>query len=187
MNRPPTCHQLQTPLGEACYLLNAEGCLLAFGWAKQHGRMARLLEGLAGSEGALPLAPDKLAPDKSGIRSRLQRYFEGDLCALGGIKTAARGTEFQRSVWGALRTIAVGETRTYGEIAKQIGNPAAVRAVGLANGANPISVVVPCHRVIGADGSLTGFGAGVERKRWLLEHEGAAAVADAQLALPAAG
>ena len=81
------------------------------------------------------------------------------------------GTPFQRSVWNALRTIPYGETRSYGEIAEQIGSPNAFRAVGLANGHNPIAVIVPCHRVIGANGSLTGFGGGLERKSALLELE----------------
>ena len=85
------------------------------------------------------------------------------------------GTEFQRDVWAALRTIPAGQTRTYGELAKQINRPAAVRAVGMTNGANPIGIVVPCHRVIGANGTLTGYAGGLERKRWLLEHEGALA------------
>ncbi len=84
------------------------------------------------------------------------------------------GTPFQRRVWAALTHIPAGETRSYGAQATQIGRPSAVRAVGLANGQNPIGLVVPCHRVIGADGSLTGYGGGIERKRWLLRHEGAA-------------
>ena len=82
------------------------------------------------------------------------------------------GTEFQRRAWRMLMEIPYGQTRSYGEQAKRIGNPNASRAVGLANGRNPIPIVVPCHRVIGADGSLTGFGGGIERKRWLLAHEG---------------
>ena len=82
------------------------------------------------------------------------------------------GTPFQRAVWRALREIPCGETRSYGEIARRIGRPKAVRAVGLANGANPIGIVVPCHRVIGSNGTLTGYGGGIERKRWLLAHEG---------------
>jgi methylated-DNA-[protein]-cysteine S-methyltransferase len=85
------------------------------------------------------------------------------------------GTDFQRTVWQALRRIPCGTTISYGELARRIGRPAAVRAVGLANGANPVGVVVPCHRVIGADGSLTGYGGGIERKRWLLAHERASA------------
>jgi methylated-DNA-[protein]-cysteine S-methyltransferase len=99
------------------------------------------------------------------------RYFGGDMGALAGIATQCGGTAFQRSVWAALCTIEAGATRSYGAIAQQIGRAAAIRAVGAANGANPIGIVVPCHRVIGADGTLTGFGGGLERKQWLLEHE----------------
>jgi methylated-DNA-[protein]-cysteine S-methyltransferase len=83
------------------------------------------------------------------------------------------GTSFQRSVWAALRTIRCGETTSYGRLAAMLGRPKAMRAVGMANGSNPVSIIVPCHRVIGADSSLTGYGGGVERKRWLLQHEGA--------------
>ena len=101
---------------------------------------------------------------------QLSAYFDGSLRVF-SVPLAFEGTPFQRSVWQALLTIPYGETRTYGEIARQIGNPAAVRAVGAANGRNPISIIVPCHRVIGADGSLTGYGGGVEAKRWLLGHE----------------
>ena len=81
------------------------------------------------------------------------------------------GTPFQRKVWSALRDIGVGRTASYSEVAKAVGSPSAVRAVGAANGANPIPIVIPCHRVIGADGSLCGYGGGLERKRWLLRHE----------------
>lgn len=101
---------------------------------------------------------------------QLSAYFAGELRHF-ELRLEFDGTPFQRSVWGALRTIPYGETRTYGEIARQIGNPTASRAVGLANGHNPIAVIVPCHRVIGANGSLTGFGGGLERKRALLELE----------------
>jgi methylated-DNA-[protein]-cysteine S-methyltransferase len=82
-----------------------------------------------------------------------------------------RGTEFQRRVWDSLRTIPYGDTMSYAELARRIDHPKAVRAVGAANGRNPLMIIVPCHRVIGADGSLTGFGGGIERKRWLLDHE----------------
>jgi methylated-DNA-[protein]-cysteine S-methyltransferase len=91
--------------------------------------------------------------------------------ALDTLKTATGGTEFQRTVWAALRAIPAGETRSYGQLAAAIGKPRAVRAAGLANGQNPIAVIVPCHRVIGANGTLTGYAGGVERKRWLLAHE----------------
>ena len=93
--------------------------------------------------------------------------------ALADLPTAANGTVFQRTVWDALRRIPVGKTISYGDLAIQIGRPTATRAVGLANGANPIAIVVPCHRVIGANASLTGYGGGLERKRWLLAHESA--------------
>ncbi len=89
--------------------------------------------------------------------------------------TATDGTDFQRAVWRELRRIPSGKTISYAELAKRIGRPKAVRAVGLANRSNPISIVVPCHRVIGSDGSLTGYGGGMERKDWLLRHEGALA------------
>ena len=114
---------------------------------------------------------DGCAPD--AIRSGLETYFAGDLGALTKIRWRTGGTAFQRSVWTALCTIPVGETVSYRRLAERIGKPKAMRAVGLANGANPIGIVVPCHRVIGSDGSLTGYGGGLDRKQWLLSHEGA--------------
>lgn len=104
-------------------------------------------------------------------RRQLGEYFAGARREF-ALPLAAQGTPFQQKVWQALRQIRYGETQSYGEVAARIRNPAASRAVGLANGRNPIAVVVPCHRVIGANGSLTGFGGGLARKRWLLEHEG---------------
>ncbi|MBN8730270.1 MAG: methylated-DNA--[protein]-cysteine S-methyltransferase [Acidobacteria bacterium] len=109
----------------------------------------------------------------AAVRRQLDAYFSGTLRRF-DIPLAPRGTEFQLAVWEALTHIPYGETITYSDLAIRIGNPAAVRAVGAANGANPIPIVVPCHRVIGADGSLTGFGGGLDTKRWLLRHEGAA-------------
>ncbi|MBV9420583.1 MAG: methylated-DNA--[protein]-cysteine S-methyltransferase [Alphaproteobacteria bacterium] len=106
-----------------------------------------------------------------GVSAKLKRYFAGDIGALDAIETTAQGTDFQRACWKNLRKIPAGTTTTYGALAKKVGKPAAMRAVGLANGANPIAIVVPCHRVIGSDGSLTGYGGGLERKRWLLDHE----------------
>ena len=103
-------------------------------------------------------------------RMQLQAYFAGELRDF-ELPLAARGTPFQQGVWRALRDIPYGETISYGELARRIGQPAAARAVGLANGRNPIAIVVPCHRVIGANGSLTGYGGGLARKRWLLAHE----------------
>jgi methylated-DNA-[protein]-cysteine S-methyltransferase len=111
----------------------------------------------------------------SSLRDAFAAYFAGDLGAIDGVEVATAGTPFQREVWAALRTIRVGTTMSYSALARQIGRPKAVRAVGAANGSNPVSIVVPCHRVIGADASLTGYGGGIERKRWLLEHEGVVA------------
>jgi methylated-DNA-[protein]-cysteine S-methyltransferase len=102
---------------------------------------------------------------------QLEEYFAGKRRDF-DLPLRLNGTEFQQRVWRALTKIPYGETWSYGELAKRIGNPNASRAVGLANGRNPISILVPCHRVIGADGSLTGYGGGVERKQWLLAHEG---------------
>jgi methylated-DNA-[protein]-cysteine S-methyltransferase len=102
--------------------------------------------------------------------AQLEQYFAGERSEF-GLRLDMRGTQFQRDVWDALLTVPYGETRSYGEIAKQIGRPHRARAVGAANGNNPISIIVPCHRVIGADGSLTGYGGGLDRKRFLLDHE----------------
>jgi methylated-DNA-[protein]-cysteine S-methyltransferase len=103
-------------------------------------------------------------------RTQLREYFDGERTEF-DLPLAAKGTEFQKRVWAQLRRIPYGTTISYGELARRIDQPAAVRAVGRANGQNPISVIIPCHRVIGADGSLTGFGGGLDRKRTLLELE----------------
>jgi methylated-DNA-[protein]-cysteine S-methyltransferase len=102
--------------------------------------------------------------------SQLAAYFAGELTEF-DLRLAPSGTEFQRRVWAGLQTIPYGETTSYGELAAQLGNAGASRAVGLANGRNPIGIVIPCHRVIGSDGRLTGYGGGLDRKRWLLDHE----------------
>jgi methylated-DNA-[protein]-cysteine S-methyltransferase len=109
-----------------------------------------------------------------GISARLRAYFAGDLHAVDDIPVDNGGTKFQESVWTALRRIPPGTTMTYGALASRLGVPQANRAVGAANGQNPSSIVVPCHRLVGADGTLTGYSGGLERKRWLLAHEGAA-------------
>ena len=113
--------------------------------------------------------------DPHGYSTRISKYFAGDLDALDAIAVHPRGTAFQQAVWKALRTIRAGRTQSYAGIAQQIGRPTAVRAVGMANGQNPIPLVLPCHRVIGSNGTLTGYGGGLHRKQWLLEHEGAIA------------
>ncbi len=109
--------------------------------------------------------------DPSGLSSAIRAYFKGDIFILDKLPVIFAGTPFQVKVWKALRRIPGGVTTSYGALAKKIGEPKAVRAVGLANGANPVGVVVPCHRVIGSDGSLTGYGGGLPRKKWLLAHE----------------
>ena len=104
-------------------------------------------------------------------RRQLVAYFAGRLRAF-DLPLAPNGTEFQRRVWAELTKIPFGTTTSYAALARRVSNAAAVRAVGAANGRNPIPIIVPCHRVVGSDGSLTGFGGGLHRKRWLLEHEG---------------
>ena len=160
--------RIPTPAGEALVMWDAAGFLRVFDWTGYEPRMQRLL---ARHYGAVTPKTER-APEH--LRKPLAAYFEGDLASIDTIDCATGGTPFQRAVWKALRDIPAGRTESYGQLAARIGKPAAVRAVGLANGANPIGLVVPCHRVIGANGSLTGYGGGIERKRWLLNHEGAA-------------
>lgn len=111
-------------------------------------------------------------PAPASARRALDAYFEGDLTAIDDVQVATGGTPFQRTVWAALRRILAGRTTSYAALAATIGRPSAMRAVGLANGSNPVAIIVPCHRVIGADHSLAGYAGGLPRKRWLLEHEG---------------
>jgi methylated-DNA-[protein]-cysteine S-methyltransferase len=144
-----------------------EGHLRATFWTDHEEDLQRVLRRhYAGS-------PVELRPEHNphGLTDAIARYFAGELHAIDTLPVKTAGTPFQRDVWGALREIPCGTTISYGQLAARLGRPAAVRAVGLANGANPIGVVVPCHRVIGANGWLTGYGGGIERKRWLLDHE----------------
>jgi methylated-DNA-[protein]-cysteine S-methyltransferase len=142
----------------------------AFDWEDYEERLRRLMDRYYGT-GGVTLIEGRVP---ASVRKALDLYFAGRLDALDTIPVKTGGTDFQREVWAALRTIPAGRTLSYGGLAEQIGRPKAVRAVGLANGSNPIGLIVPCHRVIGADGSLTGYGGGIERKRWLLAHEQAA-------------
>jgi methylated-DNA-[protein]-cysteine S-methyltransferase len=158
--------QLKTPIGVALLVTDADGALRALDWEDYEPRMKALLRL---QYGAVTLG-DARAPDD--IKTALTEYFQGDLDRLNTIKWRVAGTPFQRKVWTALPTIRHGTTMSYGALAAKLDMPKAIRAVGHANGANPISVVVPCHRLIGANGSLTGYGGGIERKRWLLAHEG---------------
>ena len=116
-------------------------------------------------------APFEGVPERTPVSERVRAYFAGDVRALESVAVEPAGTPFQRRVWKALREIPHGETRSYADIARRIGKPNAVRAVGAANGSNPVAIVVPCHRVIGQDGTLTGYGGGLPAKQWLLEHE----------------
>ncbi len=159
--------RVNTPIGEMLIVADHDGNLRAVDWADYESRMMRLLERHYGANGF------KLEPGKNphGFADAINRYFAGDLIALDGLPVKTAGTPFQRSVWRALRDIPCGTSVTYGNLAQKIGKPTAMRAVGLANGSNPVGVVIPCHRVIGANGSLTGYGGGIDRKRWLLDHE----------------
>jgi methylated-DNA-[protein]-cysteine S-methyltransferase len=157
--------RIESPIGNIIIVTDEQNmCALDYE-AYQH-RMHRLL-GERYSQYNLVEAHDPL-----GYSTRIRKYFEGDLDAIETISVEAGGSEFQRDVWAMLRKIPVGTTVTYGQIAAKLGKPEASRAVGLANSLNPIAIVVPCHRVIGADDKLTGYAGGLERKRWLLQHEG---------------
>lgn len=164
-----TLERLPSPIGTLLIAGNAAGELCALRWEEDEIALRQILARRYGAGAGF-----KPAASASAARQALEAYFDGDLHATQAVPTAATGTPFQRDVWAALREIPVGQTLSYGALAAKIGRPKAMRAVGLANGANPIGIVVPCHRVIGADASLTGFGGGLERKRWLLDHEGAA-------------
>jgi methylated-DNA-[protein]-cysteine S-methyltransferase len=169
-NAPPetlTLDRLATPIGTALLVTDEAATLRAFNWTDyepamlawlaRHYPKAKLVEGRA----------------PATVREPFEAYFGGDARALDAVPWTASGTPFQLKVWETLCTIPAGETLSYAGLAERIGRPTAVRAVGLANGANPVAVIVPCHRVIGTNGSLTGYGGGLPRKRWLLEHEGA--------------
>jgi methylated-DNA-[protein]-cysteine S-methyltransferase len=155
---------VDSPIGPLT-LVAADGWITGLSMDAQRYRPGEEVVGSAGDPAAEPFAT---AADQLG------RYFAGQLTEF-DLPLAPAGTRFQRAVWDALRQIPYGETWSYGQLASKIGNPAAVRAVGLANGRNPIALVVPCHRVIGADGSLTGYGGGLDRKRFLLDLEARAA------------
>lgn len=160
-----------TPIGELVIVADGEGRLRAVDWTDYETRLLRLLRLHYGERG-FELVPER---NPGGLTTAMRHYFEGDLGVIARLPVETGGTPFQRTVWAALRDIPCGATVSYSELARRIGRPAAVRAVGLANGANPVGIVVPCHRVVGSSGSLTGYGGGIERKRWLLAHEGHAA------------
>jgi O-6-methylguanine DNA methyltransferase len=152
-------------MGPLLLVNDDDGALRALDFADYEPRMRRLLRDHYGD-----VVLENAAAPKSVIRA-LDAYFDGDLNAVDDIQVATGGTKFQRDVWQSLREIPAGTTQSYGAIATRLGRPGSGRAVGAANGANPIAIVVPCHRVIGANGTLTGYGGGLPRKRWLLDHE----------------
>jgi methylated-DNA-[protein]-cysteine S-methyltransferase len=158
--------ELDTPSGAIVFARRGERLVaLSFKdrWPRQRKELERRF-------GAL-----ELTPDANGGRAgrALRRYLGGDLGALDALEVDTEGTPFQEKVWSRLRRIPAGATLSYAQLARAIGKPSAVRAVAGANARNPVSVVVPCHRVIASDGKLAGYGGGVPRKRWLLTHEGA--------------
>jgi methylated-DNA-[protein]-cysteine S-methyltransferase len=162
-----TLDRMATPIGTALLVTDEAGKLRAFNWTDYEDRMLAWIGRHYGKsalrEGRSPAA----------VRDAFEAYFAGEARALETVPWIAAGTAFQQKVWDTLCSIPAGETLSYRGLAERIGKPSAVRAVGLANGANPVAVVVPCHRVIGSNGSLTGYGGGLPRKKWLLALEGA--------------
>jgi methylated-DNA-[protein]-cysteine S-methyltransferase len=155
---------LKSPFGDLA-LFAREGALCALGWTNQRARIVEELERRFGA-----LEPIE-TPDPAGALRALTCYAEGDVTALDAIAVDTGGTEFQCRVWRALREIPAGTTISYAELARRVGDARAMRAVGAANGRNPVAIVIPCHRVIASDGSLHGYGGGLDRKRALLDHE----------------
>jgi methylated-DNA-[protein]-cysteine S-methyltransferase len=156
---------VDSPLGELTVAARgSKVCLVHFGADSKRVRAA--LTSWYPDHAIEPVA------DPGGVVAVLERYFAGDLASLDEVDVELHGTDFQQRVWQALRSVAAGTTSSYAELARKVGAPAAVRAVGAANGANPVAVVLPCHRIIGSNGTLTGYGGGLDRKRWLLNHEG---------------
>lgn len=159
--------QLTSPLGPMLLLTDDQQTLRMLDWVDCQERMDRLLRRQYGQGRTRTLASARRTP----ARDAVEAYFAGDLTAIDRLPVANGGTDFQRQVWAALRNIPAGQTTSYGQLAAAIDRPKAVRALGLANGANPIAIIVPCHRVIGANSALTGYGSGLPRKAWLLAHE----------------
>lgn len=158
--------RIESPLG--VILLVVDGAkLCALDYAGYETRMFKLLEQRYGK------VTLKEVTNPNGFSEKIEAYLAGDLTKVDTIPVATGGTAFQQEVWQALRTIPIGTTVTYGALATKLGKPAASRAVGYANSLNPIAIVIPCHRVVGANSGLTGYAGGLERKQWLLQHEGA--------------
>jgi methylated-DNA-[protein]-cysteine S-methyltransferase len=159
--------ELETPIGPLLLVADEEGALFMAEFADCADRVDRWLQSRIRS-GRYQLRPGEISPD---VKHALAAYFRGKLSVLRDVAVRLDGTAFQNEVWTALREISPGRTFGYGAFAGRLGRPRSARAVGHANGANPLSIVVPCHRLVGADGDLTNYGGGIERKRWLLDHE----------------
>jgi methylated-DNA-[protein]-cysteine S-methyltransferase len=158
--------RMHSPIGTLLIVVDGEQ-LCSLDYEEYEQRTRTLLQRRYGSFTLVP------ATNLHGISDQLKAYFVGDYSALDTIPISIGGTAFQQQVWLALRAIPVGATLSYGELAAKLGRPKAYRAVGATNALNPIAIVLPCHRVVGSDASLTGYAGGLERKQWLLEHEGA--------------
>jgi methylated-DNA-[protein]-cysteine S-methyltransferase len=163
--------RVPTPIGDMLVVVDRDGNLRGADFFDHEERMRTLLRQQYAREGTVAIV---VGPAPKAIRAAIEAYFDRDLTAIDRLPVKTGGTPFQREVWRLLRLIPAGKTTTYGKLAARLGVPNAARAVGMANGANPIGVIVPCHRVIGSDLSLTGYGGGLPRKQWLLTHEGAA-------------
>jgi methylated-DNA-[protein]-cysteine S-methyltransferase len=163
-----TLDRIETPIGTLLLASDSAQRLILLDWEDLPQRWQRLLDRYHGRPTAC-----RTGPVPAALRAPIEAYFAGDLRAIESLPVAPRASAFQARVWQALRSIGAGETLSYGELAKRLGCASAARAVGLANGQNPISIVVPCHRVIGKSGALTGYAGGLTRKRWLLDHEAA--------------
>ncbi|MEI7182233.1 methylated-DNA--[protein]-cysteine S-methyltransferase [Pectobacterium carotovorum] len=159
---------MATPLGELLIIADQNNHLRAVEWREYEDDLFRSLNRSYRHD------PFSLQSrhNPGGLTDSLQRYFDGELAIIDTLPVASVGTEFQQQVWRELRRIPCGEITTYGELATLLGRTGAARAVGMANGSNPVSIVVPCHRVIGTGGALTGYAGGIHRKQWLLAHEG---------------
>lgn len=162
---PLRLDRLPSPIGQLLVVWDTDQRLKAIDYEDYENRMRLLLDRQVRrwtlAEGRAP----------ADLARAVEAYFDGDDAPLAAIPVALGGTAFQRSVWEALQGVPAGVSVTYGAIAERIGRPTASRAVGFANGSNPIAIRVPCHRVVGADGGLTGYGGGLWRKQWLLAHE----------------
>jgi methylated-DNA-[protein]-cysteine S-methyltransferase len=163
-----TLERLPSPIGAMLLLCDDKQRLRALDWEDHEHRLRDLLRWQYGND--IEIAETRKT---SPAGKAMQAYFAGELKAIDRIAVATGGTEFQTKVWRALRKVPAGTTMSYGALAARIGHPAAIRATGAANGANPISIVVPCHRLVGSDGKLVKYGGGLRRKTWLLRHEGA--------------